>query len=123
MSKNPIERALMGCDIFGDAKAYEMVELLNTTSVFVCKGEFEPLNKPLGPSTRHSIEDTPNLELKALPSHLKYAFLSDDDTLPTILSASLSDVQVREALIVHKRRKKAIGCKYQISKELILESD
>lgn len=53
-------------------------------------GEFE--NRPPGLSPRPSIEDAPKLELKALPSHLKYAFLSDYDTVPIILSIGLSDV-------------------------------
>lgn len=104
MSEDPLERALMGCNTFGNAEAYEMVELLITTGVFMCKGEFDPLNRPPGPSPRPSIKDVPKLELKALPFHLKY-FFGDDDTLLIILSVGLSDVQVKEELEVLKNEK------------------
>lgn len=74
MSKDPLKRALMGYDIFG-AKAYKIIQLLNNTSLFICKGEFEPFNRPLGPSPKTYIKDTPKLELKSLPYHIKYASL------------------------------------------------
>ncbi|XP_027171848.1 uncharacterized protein LOC113771472 [Coffea eugenioides] len=37
-----------------------------------------------------SIVQAPELELKPLPKHLKYAFLGDNETLPVIISAHLS---------------------------------
>ncbi|CAN6570798.1 unnamed protein product [Malus baccata var. baccata] len=36
-----------------------------------------------------SVVQPPTLELKPLPSHLKYVFLGDDETLPIIISSSL----------------------------------
>ncbi|XP_060972168.1 uncharacterized protein LOC115696816 [Cannabis sativa] len=36
-----------------------------------------------------SIQEPPELELKPLPSHLKYAYLGDNETLPVIISACL----------------------------------
>lgn len=51
--------------------------------------------KPLGLSERAfkppkpSIEEPPELEMKQLPSHLKYAFLGEERTLPVIISSSL----------------------------------
>lgn len=90
----------MGHDIFGDAKANKMVQILNIASVLIHKGAFELLNRPLGLYSNPSIEKVLKLELKALPSHLKYYFLGDDNTLPVILSAGSSDVQVKEALVV-----------------------
>nr|GEV55394.1 reverse transcriptase domain-containing protein [Tanacetum cinerariifolium] len=44
------------------------------------------------------IEEPPELELKALPSHLEYAFLEDTDKLPVIIAKNLKDVE-KEALI------------------------
>lgn len=38
ISKDSLDRPLMRYDIFGDDETYEMVDLLNITSVFVCKG-------------------------------------------------------------------------------------
>ena len=40
--------------------------------------------------TPPSIERPPKLELKPLPSHLRYAFLSDNNTLPIIISNKLT---------------------------------
>ncbi|XP_070660553.1 uncharacterized protein [Malus domestica] len=37
-----------------------------------------------------SVVQPPTLELKPLPSHLKYVFLGEDDTLPVIISSSLT---------------------------------
>ncbi|CAN6579390.1 unnamed protein product [Malus baccata var. baccata] len=37
-----------------------------------------------------SVVQPPTLELKPLPSHLKYVFLGDDETLPVIISTSLT---------------------------------
>src|SRR5438270_6094312 len=38
-----------------------------------------------------SIIEAPKLELKPLPEHLKYIFLGDEETLPVIIAADLSD--------------------------------
>ncbi|MCI62549.1 hypothetical protein A2U01_0083806, partial [Trifolium medium] len=49
------------------------------------------------------------LELKTLPSHLKYAFLEGDDTKPVIISSSLSLQEEKELIEVLKVNKEAIG--------------
>lgn len=77
--------------------------------MLIYKGTFEPLNRPLSLSRKPSVEETLKLELKSLPSHLKYVFHEDDDTLPMILSIQLSYVQIKEALAAMKRRNKSIG--------------
>lgn len=88
-----------------------MVDLLNTVGVFMRKGEFKPLNRPLGLSPRLFIKDTPKLELKDLSFHVQYDFLCDDNTLSLILFVGLSDVQLNGALAVLKIIKKVIGWK------------
>ena len=40
-------------------------------------------------TTLLSIESPPSLELKLLPSHLKYAYLGQNNTLPVIISFTL----------------------------------
>ncbi|XP_031259919.1 uncharacterized protein LOC116118085 [Pistacia vera] len=52
--------------------------------------------------------DAPKLELKPLPSHLKYAFL-DKDAYPVIISASLIDLEKKSLLDILRKHKKAIG--------------
>lgn len=71
-------------------------------SVITRKSEFEPLSRPLGPSPRASIEKAQKLELKALPTNLKYVFLGNDVILQVILLVGLSNVQVNEALAMFK---------------------
>ncbi|XP_074278246.1 uncharacterized protein LOC141601840 [Silene latifolia] len=48
-------------------------------------------------------------ERKALPSHLKYAFLDDTEQFPVIVSAKFNDEQLAALLTVLKRNRKAMG--------------
>ncbi|KAM2270606.1 hypothetical protein ACFXTI_038040 [Malus domestica] len=49
------------------------------------------------------------LELKPLPSHLKYIFLGENDTLPAIISSSLTAQEEEKLLRVLKEFKSALG--------------
>ncbi|XP_073033797.1 uncharacterized protein [Primulina eburnea] len=60
---------------------------------------------------RSSIEDPPTLELKSLPPHLKYVYLGENNTLPVIISAALTDVMEDKLLEVLKAHKSAFGWK------------
>ncbi|XP_027178132.1 uncharacterized protein LOC113777297 [Coffea eugenioides] len=53
--------------------------------------------------------EPPRLELKPLPTHLRYEFLGENSTLPVIVSADLDDEQCTKLLRVLRKRKKAIG--------------
>ena len=55
----------------------------------------------------------PKLELKTLPSELKYAYLGEGDEALVVISSSLSYSQEDQLLGVLKKHKKAIG--WQIS--------
>ncbi|KAH9751080.1 hypothetical protein KPL71_014142 [Citrus sinensis] len=57
------------------------------------------------------VEDSlaPKIELKPLPSHLKYMFLGDDETLLVIISSKLSTLEEEKLIRVLKDYKKAIG--------------
>nr|XP_027099083.1 uncharacterized protein LOC113718373 [Coffea arabica] len=56
-----------------------------------------------------SMVQAPVLELKPLPKHLKYAYLGEGETLPVIISASLSKVQEDKLIQVLRDHKQAIG--------------
>ncbi|XP_059277615.1 uncharacterized protein LOC132031693 [Lycium ferocissimum] len=112
-SHDPLERALVGDDIFGDSAAFEMVQILDMASIYIREGEFEPLDRKMGVTPKLSIEEPPKLELKPLPAHLKYAFLGEGNTLPVILAAELTDEEVSVCLEVLKSHKRALG--WQIS--------
>ncbi|XP_068312499.1 uncharacterized protein [Pyrus communis] len=61
-------------------------------------------NKPIP-----SVVQPPSLELKPLPSHLKYVFLGDQETLPVIISSSLTAQEEGKLVRVLKEYKTAIG--------------
>ncbi|XP_070017710.1 uncharacterized protein [Nicotiana sylvestris] len=79
----------------------EMKHILNASCEYM-KGlnPFEPLNRPNGPPPKPSIEETPKLELKPLPSYLHYAYLGSSDMLPIIISSDLSKLQEKKLLRV-----------------------
>ncbi|XP_015158219.1 uncharacterized protein [Solanum tuberosum] len=108
-SKDPLERVLVGDDIYGDAEAHEIVQFLDVALVGTSEDRWEPLNRVLGSPPKPSIEEAPKMELKALPIHLRYAFLGENKNLPIILSAALSNAQVEASLIILKKRKAALG--------------
>ncbi|GKF15990.1 reverse transcriptase domain-containing protein [Tanacetum coccineum] len=60
---------------------------------------------------KSSCEDSPDLELKDLPSHLEYAFLVGDDKLPVIIAKNLKDEDKTTLIKVLKSHKRAIAWK------------
>ncbi|CAN6546972.1 unnamed protein product [Malus baccata var. baccata] len=56
-----------------------------------------------------SIIQAPVLELKPLPSHLKYIFLGENETLPAIISSSLMAQEEEKLVRVLKEFKSALG--------------
>ncbi|CAN6541281.1 unnamed protein product [Malus baccata var. baccata] len=56
-----------------------------------------------------SIIQAPILDLKPLPSHLKYIFLGENETLPAIISSSLTAKEEEKLVRVLKEFKSALG--------------
>ncbi|KAM1818556.1 hypothetical protein ACFX11_000340 [Malus domestica] len=56
-----------------------------------------------------SVIQAPVLELKPLLDHLKYVYLGDDETLPVIVSSSLTALKEEKLIQVLKEHKMAIG--------------
>ncbi|CAN6547391.1 unnamed protein product [Malus baccata var. baccata] len=56
-----------------------------------------------------SVIQAPVLELKPLPNHLKYVFLGDEETLPVIVSSSLTALEEEKLIRVLEEHKTAIG--------------
>ncbi|XP_049390990.1 uncharacterized protein LOC125855316 [Solanum stenotomum] len=100
-AQDPSEKVLIGQDIEGDVEAQELANVLNVPNV-------EPINRVLGPPPKPSIEEAPELELKALPSHLRYAFLGANESLHVIFSSALSELQIEASLKILRKRKRAI---------------
>ena len=70
--------------------------------------KFEPLT-PNEDKALSSEERPPKLELKPLPSHLKYAFLGVEETFPVIISSSLEMNQENQLLEILKTHRTALG--------------
>ncbi|KAL5569930.1 hypothetical protein UlMin_026505 [Ulmus minor] len=56
-----------------------------------------------------SKKEPPKLELKQLPSHLRYAFLEESSFYPVIINSSLNDLEKEKLLRVLREHRKAIG--------------
>ncbi|XP_015170838.1 uncharacterized protein [Solanum tuberosum] len=72
------------------------------------KLDIDPKNRE-SPLAKPSTEEPPNLELKALPSHLRYVFLGENNTLPVIIAADLLEWQIQldsecKPSVEHQRR-------------------
>ncbi|PIM97903.1 DNA-directed DNA polymerase [Handroanthus impetiginosus] len=106
---DPLERALLDLLDEENEKDLEIVKTLDVSKYFKSRG-VESLERT-APSKvlKPSIEEPPTLELKPLPNHLCYAYLGESDTLPVIISSSLSDLQVEKLLRVLMDHKCAIG--------------
>nr|GEY15250.1 DNA-directed DNA polymerase [Tanacetum cinerariifolium] len=60
---------------------------------------------------KSSIDEPPEVELKDLPPHLKYAFLEGNDKWPVIIAKDLSDEEKTALITVLKSHKRAIAWK------------
>ncbi|KAI3678549.1 hypothetical protein L6452_37845 [Arctium lappa] len=78
-------------------------------TVLASAAAFEQLDssdqKPFTPS----IVSPPDLELKQLPSHLKYAFLGEEGKLPVIISSTLESHQEKKLVDMLRLHTKALG--------------
>ncbi|XP_028785340.1 uncharacterized protein LOC114741254 [Neltuma alba] len=112
LTKDPLEALLIGetSSIDGKVKAY--TEMISIEAFPYRKAKtFEPLDvtSALSSPLKPSVDEPPVLELKTLPSHLKYAYLGNSTTLPVIVSSKLSTLQEEKLLRVLRHHKKAIG--------------
>ncbi|GKB08643.1 reverse transcriptase domain-containing protein [Tanacetum coccineum] len=91
------------CDPEGDICLIE--KLLNN------EFQLPPMNLKQSEVTeaKSLIEEHPELELKDLPSHLKYAYLEENDKLHVIIAKGLNDDEKDALLKVLKSHKRAIA--------------
>nr|GFB06811.1 hypothetical protein [Tanacetum cinerariifolium] len=78
------------------------------------KDFFPTLNKDLKfvePKTQPEEDEPLEVELKELPAHLEYVFLSDNGKWPVIIAKDLSPNEKTDLINVLKKRKKAIAWK------------
>ncbi|CAN6720970.1 unnamed protein product [Malus baccata var. baccata] len=102
MDFNPIAEPPCG-------EVVEMVAALESLPSHSGKSPLSILDSVLANKLLPSIVQPPTLELKPLPSHLKYVFLGEDQTLPVIISSSLTAQEEDKLIRVLKEHKSAIG--------------
>ena len=98
-------------DVQEDAQELFRVDGWNPDNAFPPSRKFkEKLEMPEDTKTfKPSLEEAPKLEMKPLPSHIKYAYLGENETLPVIISSTLTPDQEEKLLEVLKTFKEAIG--------------
>lgn len=87
---DPLTRVLLNQRLVDDVEAREIESVLNNHNASMQKKAVEPLNRILGSLPKPSVEEAPKMELKLLPSHIRYVFLGENYTLPEILSSSVT---------------------------------
>jgi len=108
--------ALEACIMHGVVEEDENLEVeecakqLNSLPLRNLRGRWHFEKLGVGkPKLPPSIVKPPTLELKQLPTHLRYAFLEGPSSLPVIVSSSLSRIEEEKLLRVLREHKKAIG--------------
>ncbi|RVW60745.1 hypothetical protein CK203_053023 [Vitis vinifera] len=111
---SPIENFIMNGRTFGtlcdDDDIIECVNNLEAlpTYGFPKKLKFKEL-EAIHVNNHTLKKEPPKLELKLLPSHLKYAFLEDSSFYPIIINSSLNYLEEEKLLRVLREHRKAIG--------------
>ncbi|XP_071924778.1 uncharacterized protein [Coffea arabica] len=107
---DPLEYCLMSLgkqeNVFEEIE--ELAKYLDFQAPYKRGNLYENLGQGKGFSQPSEIEP-PRLELKPLPTHLRYEFLGENSTLPVIVSADLDDEQCTKLLRVLRKHKKAMG--------------
>ncbi|XP_075096336.1 uncharacterized protein LOC142174442 [Nicotiana tabacum] len=110
-AKDPLGACLTNLEEMNGEGLAEWVMALEGQGFWKREHQFDllDLEKRAKPPAKPSIEEPPQLELKPLPAHLRYAFLGPNSTLPVIISSGLLAVQVKQLLQVLQECKTAIG--------------
>ena len=66
-----------------------------------------PNMKPIN-LTHPSSEPSSSLELKALPAHLKYVYLGEQETFPVIIASHLNDGQKEDLKVILRKHREEL---------------
>nr|XP_025678800.1 uncharacterized protein LOC112778721 [Arachis hypogaea] len=116
MRHPPEEHSILRCDVIDEVVAEIQREDHNRLHYLVIEGKdkHEDKQKEVDEDELQNLaEKEPQLEakseLKPLPSHLKYAFLEDNQRFPVIIASELSSQEEEKLLEVLRQHKKSIG--------------
>ncbi|XP_061345885.1 uncharacterized protein LOC133291615, partial [Gastrolobium bilobum] len=99
-------------EVVEEVKGEEDLLLEEDKSKDEMSGEFyqeEPVVEELEKKVDDIPKGAPKVELKELPSNLKYVFLGDDQTYPAVINAFLSEGEEVKLVKVLKKNKTAMG--------------
>ena len=106
---DPLERLLTNDLVDEDnLECVSMFEMSQVPEENQWKPKFEQLLKSEKVPIPSSVQ-APVLELKPLPSNLRYSYLGENDTYPVIISSKLNNEQEHKLLEVLRAHKQAIG--------------
>ncbi|KAJ0754891.1 putative nucleotidyltransferase, Ribonuclease H [Helianthus annuus] len=71
--------------------------------------QVESLPESIDTKLKPSLVEPPEVELKALPKHLKYAYVGEGNTLPVIIASNLTGEQEKKLMEVLVTNRAAIG--------------
>ena len=95
------------CDAEVESEDFKLDEIVNSTIEWASSPS-SLASKPTS-LTPLFIESSPSLELKALPKHLKYTYLSEQGTLPVIVAYDLTGGQEEDLMTILRKHKEVIG--------------
>ncbi|XP_070048854.1 uncharacterized protein [Nicotiana tomentosiformis] len=109
--RDPLEACLINLEDVDGEELAEWVMDLEGQGFWKREPQFKTLHleERATPPTKPSIEEPPQLDLKPLPAHPRYAFLGPNSTLPVIISSSLLVLHVEQLLQMLQECKTAIG--------------
>ncbi|XP_074290145.1 uncharacterized protein LOC141616887 [Silene latifolia] len=107
-SMDPLETCLVsGYEVDDkDVETLAYVWMLDSAPIHEQAPKFEVLEVS---KKEESSTPPPTVELKPLPSSLKYEFLGDDSTYPVIINSALDDTQTSKLISLLKRFKGVLG--------------
>ena len=92
-----------------DEELTECAEEQEEVDMKSVQGSWRIRNEILPFVTKEEIGEPQKIDLKPLPTELKYAYLEDHEQCPVVISALLSTAQENSLLQVLKQNKKALG--------------
>ncbi|CAL1408002.1 unnamed protein product [Linum trigynum] len=105
-----LERCLLlGEQASQDVQLEEQPAELDEAAIEGREIPFQPI--PISPRIATSLEEPPELDLKPLPSHLKYAFLREGNKLPVIISSDLTPEQKSRLVALLQKYARAMAWK------------
>ena len=95
------------CDFGLESDDFNLDQVVDS-DVNWASNPISPIMEPTN-VTSPSSEPSSSLELKALPAHLKYAYLGEQETFPFIIASHLNDGEEEDLKAILRKHREAVG--------------